>query len=175
MKNNNSKRAFTLIELLVVVLIIGILSAIALPQYRKAVDKSRMAEAMGMVQSLHKAQEALYLATNAYSADMALLSIDIPADSIGSGNAAYPFKYYYSCAVDSCKAIANSKDLPTFEYHHDFDSNNAGLFRGKFWCQILDGGKNDKAKKYCASMGKLDTVRPARNWSWFEGNYFLLN
>ena len=61
-------KAFTLIELLVVVLIIGILAAIALPQYQVAVEKSRLSEALSMVSSLQKAMD-VYVLENGYPGD----------------------------------------------------------------------------------------------------------
>ena len=70
-----NKKAFTLIELLVVVLIIGILAAIALPQYRKAVDKTRLMEMLVQGRALLEAQQ-LYVTANG-SMSTALDELDI--------------------------------------------------------------------------------------------------
>lgn len=56
------KAGFTLTELLVVVLIIGILSAVALPQYQKSVDKSRAAALWPVIKAVHQAYAACLLA-----------------------------------------------------------------------------------------------------------------
>ena len=74
MKN---KKGFTLLELLVVVLIIGILAAIALPQYKKVVAKAELAQLITAVQTLKKAQERYFLTNDKYADNLKFLDIDI--------------------------------------------------------------------------------------------------
>ena len=75
MKN---KQAFTLIELLVVVLIIGILAAVALPQYQKAVWKSRATQLITAVKSIQQSKQVYYLANGQLPTSFDELATDIP-------------------------------------------------------------------------------------------------
>lgn len=84
MKNRNlqyfwrKKQGFTLIELLVVVLIIGVLAAMALPQYRVAVGMSRASTMYAFMRAVDQAQQAFYMANNRYATTFDSLSVGIP-------------------------------------------------------------------------------------------------
>jgi len=78
MFKNIKNYGFTLIELLVVVLIIGILAAIALPQYQRSVWKSRAAQLRLSVRDLALAQERYFLETGGYAASFDSLDIQFP-------------------------------------------------------------------------------------------------
>ena len=96
-------KAFTLIELLVVVLIIGILAAVALPQYTKAVEKARSTEAISMIATLEKAvdrfvlengqQTGYFLPTSDAANPSLSLDIDVPCKAGESGCETKYFAY----------------------------------------------------------------------------------
>ena len=90
---------FTLIELLVVVLIIGILAAVALPQYQKAVWKARYTQAKIMAKNIADAQEVYYLANGEYSMSLEDLSIEWPVTSYANNGYTAIFPWGW-CSLD---------------------------------------------------------------------------
>ena len=90
---------FTLIELLVVVLIIGILAAIALPQYEKAVWKSRASTMLANVRAMGNAQELYFMANGRYSYDFG--GLDLSFDSLPQK----PSESFFSLWIASSNAV----------------------------------------------------------------------
>ena len=154
MKN---KTGFTLIEILVVVLIIGILAALAVPQYQKAVIKSRATEAMTMLKAIGEAQEVYYLAHGHYTTDLTELDIDVPSDKIepvdGDGKEIMQKYYAYRCWSLGCGAESSQADWPSFELN--FVHTNLAR-RGKLSCRVHPSeNKSELATSICSAMSTL--------------------
>ncbi len=155
------KKGFTLIELLVVVLIIGILSAIALPQYQVAVAKSRLTQGFILAQAIQQAEERNYLAAGEYTTDLDALDISLGNYTVES-NVEDFIKIKLSNKVKINIALNGYGGPPDrveillpdgyFEGIMFYFNQHSTAERSGHWCF----GKSDVYKKACQSMGGVD-------------------
>ncbi len=93
---------FTLIELLVVIIIIGILSAIALPSFLNQANKGKQSEAKLYVGSIDKGQQAYYTEKTAFTSNVVDLGVGIKTQTAN---------YTYSSALTTNGATATGTTL----------------------------------------------------------------
>ncbi len=72
-----NNKGYTLMEVLVTVLLIGILSAIALPQYTKIVERQKGSEIIQVLAALGQSQERYFAVNEVYAKDFKFLDADI--------------------------------------------------------------------------------------------------
>ncbi|MBQ9971462.1 MAG: prepilin-type N-terminal cleavage/methylation domain-containing protein [Elusimicrobiaceae bacterium] len=145
------KKGFTLIELLVVVLIIGILSAVALPQYERAVARARLSEILVVSRAVENAERLYFMANGDYSYNFEDLDISLPAGATkGADNFFYvgDLRYSLEGPVGGARLHAQSAKLPI-------------VFQTLFWvnfnqCIVTNSNKKVLAEYLCKSIGGVN-------------------
>ncbi len=153
-------QGFTLIELLVVVLIIGILSAVALPQYQTAVERSRATEALTQMSAVRSSAERYHSQHETWPISFDQLDVDIPEmEACSSGYGGKNFCLRFSSRGDDCddhfcvKALRR-RNAHAYELQTAIHENSNGTYSAKRSCYLADAtpAQDSEGIAYCNAI-----------------------
>jgi prepilin-type N-terminal cleavage/methylation domain-containing protein len=155
------EKGFTLIELLVVVLIIGILAAIALPQYETAVLKSKLSTVMANLATIKKAEEVFYLINGYYTQDISILDVNIPQcvyRTYGIMDCEGISYYDHDAAVtgsygERISGYLYNSDRTSWRIGYRMVFDRTIINAGKVYC-VVSNTSDKAAVKVCESLSK---------------------
>lgn len=172
------KKGFTLIEILAVVLIIGVLSAIAVPQYRRSLERSRVVEAMDMLPAIYDAQQRFFTEseTTPYLVSFNLLDINLKGSVAGDAHnqwRTHNFLYtmgpvrqlasYFSRSTAPVWAVAQKGKYKGAKILYDGENFSCCDVNADGACEAFALSKNPF---YCDRLADLSHIDMGNRASW---------